>query len=58
MRSKKSIWCFILGIIVTLIIQQTINIISTTVETYYNECDRHYGYTVDYYTCRQYHIHK
>lgn len=25
-------------------------------ERWYQECDAHYGYTTDYYTCRLYHI--
>lgn len=24
---------------------------------WYQECDQAYGYTTDYYTCRNYHIH-
>lgn len=62
MKTKKlklKRWvCFVLGIIFTLVTQQTIKFISETYDNWYKECDNHYGYTVDYYTCRQYHIHK
>lgn len=32
------------------------NWMSERSERWYQECDAHYGYTTDYYTCRQYHI--
>ena len=38
--------------ICTVAIQQTINDINE------KEYDNHYRYTVNYYTCRQYYIHK
>ena len=62
MRSKKKlklkrIWCFVLGIICCLAFQQITKLISNSWDEYYRVCDEAYGYTTDYYTCRQYHIH-
>ena len=30
--------------------------VSTKIDNWYKECDSAYGYTTDYYTCRNYHI--
>lgn len=49
---------FVLGMLTTLGLQYTIKSINNTYDNFYKECDEYYGYTVDYYTCRQYHIHK
>lgn len=43
---------FIAGVLFTLAVQAQ----SERSERWYQECDAHYGYTTDYYTCRLYHI--
>ena len=57
MKLKRCV-CFALGILCTVTIQQIIKDINKTYDNWYKECDNHYGYTVNYYTCRQYYIHK
>ena len=51
----KRIWCFIFGILITLITQQAIKSISKWYTNWYNECDSYYGYKTDYYTCKKFH---
>lgn len=57
MKLKRCV-CFALGMLCTVTIQQIIKDINKTYDNWYKECDDHYGYTVNYYTCRQYYIHK
>lgn len=58
-KLKLKRWvCFALGFITCLITLITIKYIRNSWNNWYQECDKHYGYQVDYYTCRQYHIHK
>lgn len=48
-------------ILIALGILISINIIvklNNNRNKWYEVCDSHYGYTTDYYTCRQYHINK
>ena len=64
MRSKNSKlklkrkYCFILGILFTITMQYATDFIITNINNYFEKCDKHYGYTTDYYSCRQYHLNK
>lgn len=56
-RIKREIY-FILGMIFMLIMQNGITFAINYFDNYFSQCDKHYGYTTDYYTCRQYHLSK
>ena len=52
----KRIWCFALGWLMCLLFLDVVNLVSTKIDNWYKECDSAYGYTTDYYTCRNYYI--
>ena len=56
-KLKRSV-CFILGFITAIVLMLVVKVIRNNWNNWFQECDNHYGYQVDYYTCRQYHLNK
>ncbi len=47
---------FVAGVIFTLTVSAIATDLRERSDRWFEECDSYYGYTTDYYTCRQYHI--
>ena len=52
----KMTLAFIAGVIFTLAVSTIASDLRERSDQWFEECDAHYGYTTDYYTCRLYHI--
>ena len=56
-KLKLRKWVYVvLTLLGIVLVQLGIKSITTTYDNFYEECDNYYGYPVDYYTCRLYHI--
>lgn len=55
-RLKRE-WIFVLGLLGGVLLAVGLRVVSDMSARWYAECDTAYGYTTDYYACRQYHIH-